>query len=83
MIPEGNIPKGKLRLRRYTEAFYRKDETNRTVRLHTKRRIINKPVQNSPLEDNTEEKVLDDRFSPIDARFIALENPSKPRFKNS
>ena len=28
---------------------------------------INKPVQNSPLEDNTEEKVLDDRFSPIDA----------------
>ena len=83
LIPERNIPKQKLRFRRCTEAFYRKDEKIRSQAAYQETNDQQTGAETSPLEENTEEKVLDDRFSSIDARFIALENPSKSRYKNS
>ena len=45
LISEDNLPRGKWRIGRVTETFPGKDGRIRTVRLQTKKGIINRPVQ--------------------------------------
>lgn len=63
-----------------TKTFYRKHERIRTLRLHTKRRMINRPVRKlDSLEENTEEKVCNHIFPPLDATEVELKRWKTPR----
>ena len=67
LISDDNIPRGKWRIGKVTETFPGKDRRICTVRLKTKKGMINRPVQKLHLLEEHKEQVFSDRFLPLDA----------------
>jgi len=53
LISEDNIPRGKWGIDKVAETFPRKDGRIRTVRVQTKKGMINRPVQKLHLLEKT------------------------------
>ena len=63
-ISEGNIPKGKWKLGKVVDPFPGKDGRICTVRVHTKKGMINRLVQKLHLLEEYNDKILNRRCAP-------------------
>ena len=70
LISEDNIPRGKWRIGKVAETFPGKDGRIRTVRVQTKKGMINRPVQKLHLLEEYREQVLSDTRLPLNPTAI-------------
>ena len=61
LISEDNIPRVKWKLEKIMDTFPGKDGRNRTVRIQTKKGMINRPVQKLRLLEECKDKILNGR----------------------
>ena len=64
LISEDNIPRGKWKLGKVVDTFPGKDGRIRTVRVQTKKGMINRPVQKLHLLEEYNNKILDGKCAP-------------------
>jgi len=64
-ISEDNIPRGKWKLGKIVDTFPGRDGRIRTVRVQTKKRTINRPVQKLHLLEEHNDEILDGRCAPL------------------
>ena len=80
LISEDNIPRGKWKVGKIVDAFPGKDGRIRTVRVHTKKGMINRPVQKLHLLEEYNDKIIDGRCAPPHtANVQEMGEPSKCR----
>ena len=80
LISEDNIPRGKWKLGKIVDTFPGKDGKIRTVRVQTKKGMINRPVQKLHLLEEYKDKILNERRAPSrTANVQKMEEPRKCR----
>ena len=65
LISEDNIPRGKWKLGKIVDTFPGKDGRIRTVRVQTKKGMLNRPVQKLHLLEGYNDEVLHGRCAPL------------------
>jgi len=65
LISEDNIPRGKWKLGKIVDTFPGKDGRIRTVRVQTKKGMLNRPVQILHLLEGYNDEVLHGRCAPL------------------
>jgi len=79
-ISEDNIPRGKWKLGKVVDTFPGKDGRIHTVRVQTKKGMINRPVQKLHLLEEYNDKILDGRCAPSHTAHVQeMEEPRKCR----
>jgi len=84
LISEDNIPRGKWKLGKIVDTFPGKDGRIRTVRVQTKKGMINRPVQKLHLLEEYNDEILDGRCAPLHtAKVQEMEDPRKCQRRES